>query len=139
MKIYHKKLFLSGVFMAALATVNGIADIVNHTVDINGIIWIIALYLFGLEAVIHSLSQKRIKQDKLEELDERNQLITLKSKSKAFGLTQIISFFLMFFLLAMGKVSNNQGFIIMGVGLAFVFVISMFTELFTYLYYESKN
>lgn len=139
MKIYNKKLFLSGVLIAVLATVNGIADVVNHTVDLNGIILIIALYLFGLGAIIHSLSQKRTKQDKLEELDERNQLITLKSKSKAFGLTQIISFCLMLLLLIMGKMSGDQGFITMGVGLAFVFVISMFTELFTYLYYESKN
>ena len=63
----------------------------------------------------------------------------LKSKSKSFQLTQIISFMLMLALLVMGKVSGYEGFITMGVGLAFAFAISMFSELFTYMYYESKN
>lgn len=74
------------------------------------------------------------KEDKLEELDERNRLIALKSKSKSFQLTQIISFMLMLALLVMGKVSGYEGFIAMGVGLAFAFAISMFSELFTYMY-----
>ena len=79
------------------------------------------------------------KEDKLEELDERNRLIALKSKSKSFRLTQIISCMRMLALLVMGKVSGYEGFIAMGVGLAFAFTISMFAEIFTYMYYESKN
>lgn len=41
----------------------------------------------------------------------------------------------------MGKVSSYEGSIAMGVGLAFAFAfaISMFAEIFTYMYYESKN
>ena len=46
---------------------------------------------------------------------------------------------LMLALLVMGKVSGYEGFIAMGVGLAFAFTISMFAEIFTYMYYESKN
>ena len=38
-----------------------------------------------------------------------------------------------------GKVSGYEGFIAIGVGLAFAFTISMFAEIFTYMYYESKN
>lgn len=139
MKIYNKKSFVSGIFMAALATVNLIADVVNKTVDINGVLLAGALYLFGFGAITRSLSRKLAMQDKLEELDERNQLIAYKSKSRAFSLSQAISFFLMLALLVIGKVSGDQGFIAMGVGLAFAFSISMFTELFTYMYYEEKN
>ena len=50
-----------------------------------------------------------------------------------------ISFALMLVLLVMGKVSGYEGFIAMGVGLAFAYTISMFAEIFTYMYYESKN
>ena len=75
----------------------------------------------------------------MEELDERNRLIELKSKSRSFRLTQIISFVLMLFLLVAGSVSGYDGLIGMGVGLAFSFAISMFAEVFTYMYYESKN
>lgn len=139
MKIYNKKVFASGIFMMALGLLNLITSIMRHDLDINSIILIVALFAMGFGSVIRSMSQRMAKEDKLEELDERNRLIELKSKSKSFRLTQIISFALMLVLLVMGKVSGYEGFITMGVGLAFAFSISMFAEIFTYMYYESKN
>ena len=139
MKIYNKKVFASGIFMMALGLLNLITSIVRHDLDINSIILIVALFAMGFGSVMRSMSQRMAKEDKLEELDERNRLIELKSKSKSFRLTQIISFVLMLVLLVMGKVSGYEGFIAMGVGLAFAFSISMFAEFFTYMYYESKN
>ena len=89
--------------------------------------------------VIRSLSRKYTREDKLDEMDERNQLIKLKSQSKSFQLTQSISFLLMLALLVMGKISGYDGFISMGVGIAFAFSISMLSEIFTFMYYEHKN
>ncbi len=139
MKIYNKKVFASGVFMVALGLLNLITSMMRQDFDINSIILIAALFVLGFGSIMRSISQRMAKEDKLEELDERNRLIALKSKSKSFRLTQIISFALMLALLVMGKVSGYEGFIAMGVGLAFAFAISMFTEIFTYMYYESKN
>ena len=139
MKIYNKKVFASGVFMAALGLLNLITSIMRKDLDINSIILIAALFVLGFGSIMRSMSQRITKEDKLEELDERNRLITLKSKSKSFQLTQMISFILMLVLLVMGKVFDYEGFIAMGVGLAFAFTISMFAEIFTYMYYESKN
>ena len=139
MKIYNKKVFASGVFMMALGLLNLITSIMRQDLDINSIILIVALFVLGFGSIMRSISQRMAKEDKLEELDERNRLIALKSRSKSFRLTQIISFMLMLALLVMGKVSGYEGFIAMGVGLAFAFAISMFTEIFTYMYYESKN
>lgn len=139
MKIYNRKKFAVGVLVILLATVNLLMDVVNQTADINGIILVTALYLFGFGAVLRSLSKKLTREDKLEELDERNQLIDLKSKSKAFVLAEVISFVLMLGLMVMGKVSGNTELIAMGVGLAFAVAILMLTELFTSMYYEEKN
>lgn len=139
MKIYNKKVFASGIFMAALGLLNLITSIMRKALDINSIILIAALFVLGFGSIMRSMSQRMTKEDKLEELDERNRLITLKSKSKSFQLTQMISFMLMLVLLVMGKVFDYEGFIAMGVGLAFAFTISMFAEIFTYMYYESKN
>lgn len=75
----------------------------------------------------------------MDKMDERNQLIELKSKSKAFRFTQTISFLLMLTFLIIGKISDYEGFLTMGIGLGFSFSISMFSEIFTYMYYESKN
>lgn len=139
MKIYNKKVFASGVFMVALGLLNLITSMMRQDFDINSIILIAALFVLGFGSIMRSISQRMAKEDKLEELDERNRLIALKSKSKSFRLTQIISFALMLALLVMWKVSGYEGFIAMGVGLAFAFAISMFTEIITYMYYESKN
>ena len=139
MKIYNKKVFASGIFMAALGLLNLITSIMRKALDINSIILIAALFVLGFGSIMRSMSQRMTKEDKLEEMDERNRLITLKSKSKSFQLTQMISFILMLVLLVMGKAFDYEGFIAMGVGLAFAFTISMFAEIFTYMYYESKN
>lgn len=125
--------------MIAIGTLNLIMDLINRTFEIKGIILIIALYFLGGGIIIRSLSRKYTQEEKLDEMDERNQLIKLKSKSKAFRLTQTISFLLMLALLVMGKISGYDGFISMGVGIAFAFSISMFTEIFSFMYYDHKN
>ncbi|MFQ9884872.1 MAG: hypothetical protein ACLRXW_01615 [Negativibacillus massiliensis] len=139
MKIYNKKSFAEGILMLALGSLTLIMDLINNTFEIKGAILTFALYFLGGGLIIRSLSLKFTKEDKLDKMDERNQLIELKSKSKAFRLTQTISFLLMLAFLIMGKISGYDGFIAMGIGLAFSFSISMFSEIFTYMYYESKN
>lgn len=119
MKIYNKKAFASGVFMTGLGVLNLAMDILNGSTDLNGIILVTLLFLFGFGTIMRSLSKRLTREDKLEALDERNQLIELKSKSQSFRLTQIISFLLMLVLLVMGKISGYKNFITMGVGLAF--------------------
>ena len=139
MKIYNKKKFAFGVGMTVLGTANLILDIVNNSLDVKSVIIILALFLFGIGDIMRSLSQKMSREDKVDELDERNQFIALKSKSKAFRLTQIISFILMVILLVAGKTTGYDGFIAIAVGLAFSFSISMFSEIFAYFHYETKN
>ncbi|MBS7225134.1 MAG: hypothetical protein KH050_07285 [Clostridiaceae bacterium] len=139
MRIYNRKKFAAGIGMVALGMVNFAMDLANKTVDGKGLLLAAALLLFGGGAIGRSLSQKMTREDRMEDLDERNRLIEWKSQSKAFRLTQSLSFSLMLALLVAGKVSGYEGFIAMGVGLAFACSISMFAEIFTYMYYESKN
>ena len=103
MKIYNKKIFVSGIFMVILGALNLVTSIVRNDLDISAIILIIALFAFGVGALIRSASQRMMREDKLEDLDERNRFIELKSKSKSFRITQSISFVLMILLLVMGK------------------------------------
>ncbi len=139
MKIYNKKAFAAGICMVGLAALNLTADLAGRTIDMNGIILVVFLLAFGISAVMRSLSKKLAGQDQLEKLDERNQLIEMKSKSKSFRLTQLISFLAMLALMVMGKVSGHRDFIMIGTGLALAFEISMFAEIFAYMYYEEKN
>lgn len=139
MKIYNRKKFAAGIGMVALGMINFAMDLANKTTDGKGVLLAAALLLFGGGAIRRSLSQRMTREDRMEDQDERNQLIEWKSQSKAFRLTQGLSFFLMLALLVAGKVSGYEGFIAMGVGLAFACSISRFAEIFTYMYYESKN
>ena len=139
MKIYNRKKFAAGIGMVALGMVNFAMDLANKTTDGKGVLLAVALLLFGGDAIRRSLSQRMTREDRMDDQDERNRLIEWKSQSKAFRLTQSLSFFLMLALLVAGKVSGYEGFIAMGVGLAFACSISRFAEIFTYMYYESKN
>lgn len=139
MKIYNKKLFASGMFMTALGGLNLAADITAGRIDAKGIVLIVLLCLFGISAIAHSLSKQRARKAKIEELDERNQLIAWKSRSKAFSLTQGISFLGTLLALIMGKVTGYDGLTGIGVGLALAFTVSIVAEFFTFLYCESKN
>lgn len=97
MKIYNKKTFVSGVFLIVLGVSTLIINILEKDVDVNIIILAVTLSAFGVSSVIRSISCKKTKEDKLDELDERNCLIKLKAQSKSFQITQIVSFVLMFF------------------------------------------
>lgn len=138
MKIHNKKTFIFGVFSLLLAALNIITFIMNKTFNIGWIVIIIVLLFTGTFSVIRDTAKKFADEDKLEAEDERNKFIDMKSKSKAFSITQILSFALMIIIFACGKIFDYNGFIYIGLGIAFVLSISMFSEMFSFLHYESK-
>lgn len=87
MKIYNKKTFMSGVFLIVLGVPTLIINILEKDVDVNIVILAVTLSAFGFSSVIRSISCKKTKEDKLDELDERNCLIKLKVQSKSFQIT----------------------------------------------------
>ena len=138
MKIYNKKKFGSGFICIVLGVLNFLACF-STGFDVSGMVITLALLFIGGGSVMRSFSRNMSREDKLDELDERNRLIDLKTKSRAFRLPQAICFGLMLLFLVMGKMSGEILLISAGVGLAFAYAVSMFTEIFTYLYYEKRN
>lgn len=138
MKIYNRKKFASGTLCILLGALLLVTSILRHG-NVSSLVLALVLLALGAGELARSLSKTWTKEDKLEEWDERNRLIDRKAKSRAFQLTQSISFVLMLAMMAMGKVSGSEGFIYIGVGLAFAWSVSMFSELFAHLYYEAKN
>lgn len=125
-----------GVLASALGLLN-LATGLWTKFDVESMIIVLFLLFFGANSIIHSFSQKLSREDKLEELDERNQLIELKTKSKSFRVTQGICFGLMLIFFVMAKVYSEKAFIGIGAGLGVANTIFIFTEFFTYLYYEA--
>ena len=105
MRIYNKKTFGFGIFALALGLLNIVAGVMTGF-DGKGVFLIVLLFLIGAGSLARSLSQKMSREDKLEERDERNQLIDMKSKSLAFRLTQGISFVLGLLFLVSGAVAR---------------------------------
>ena len=138
MKAYNKKTFAFGVFSTALGVLNAVTAALRGA-DAGDIVLIACLLFFGIGAMLRGTSKRLAREDRLEELDERNRLVELKSKSAAFRLTQAVCFGLMLALLVAGKVSGTQALIAIGVGLAFALSISMLAELGDYFYCEKRN
>ena len=138
MKAYNKKTFAFGVFSTALGALNAVTAALRG-VDAGDIVLIACLLFFGIGAMLRGTSKRLAREDRLEELDERNRLVELKSKSAAFRLTQAVCFGLMLALLVAGKVLGTQALIAIGVGLAFALSISMLAELGAYFYCEKRN
>ena len=138
MKAYNKKTFAFGVFSTALGVLNAVTAALRGA-DAGDIVLIACLLFFGIGAMLRGTSKRLAREDRLEELDERNRLVELKSKSAAFRLTQAVCFGLMLALLVAGKGSGTQALIAIGVGLAFALSISMLAELGAYFYCEKRN
>lgn len=143
MRIYNKKGLAWGVVWFILGSWLLVIRILRPEFflpeQIKHVVIALLLIVIGIGCVIRALSKRATRKEKLEELDERNQLINLRTKSKSFQLTQGICFCLMLAFFVMGKISGEDLFISIGLGLGFAYSISMFTELFTYFYYEKHN
>lgn len=107
MKIWYKKTFalgllflLLGLSLAAICFLEGFTLKNTILMALCGII--------GLPLLLRSLSREKSRQDQLDDLDERNRLVMLKSKSKSFILTQLVCAILMMLLLGVGAALRHQ-------------------------------
>lgn len=139
MKIYNKKKFASGVFLLLLGLLRFTPLFAGREWDVKSIFWTAVALLLGVSELVHSLSSRLTRQDKLEERDERNRLVDWKAKSMTLKITHAIYLVLGWIFAIIGVIREADIVVALGLGLLFTFPIGMFTELFTSIYYESKN
>ena len=139
MKIYNKKKFVSGVFLLLLGLFRFTPFFAGRGWDARDIFWTAVAFLLGVSELTHSLSYTLTKKDRLEDLDERNCLIDWKAKSMTLKIAQSIYLVLGGIFLLAGAVQQVDAAMALGLGLLLTFPIGMFTELFTSIYYESRN
>lgn len=141
MKIYHKRNFALGLFLGAM----GILLLAVSLPEIMAlqkrktVILIGLCLLLGSGLIARSLSPKLSREDRVEELDERNQLVRLKTGNRAFQVTQLICLALMSLLLILGKSEGEEPVVYAGLGFAGAFSVSVLAELFAGLYYEKRG
>ena len=139
MKIYHKRNFWAGLGMLALGILNLATALWRGRVEWSDWVLVLALVFLGGGFLLRGLSPKLAWEDKIEEQDERNVLVQLKTRTSAFRWARLVSFGLMLSLLIAGAVTGERLLLAVAVGLAFALTISFFAEFFAALYHEYKN
>lgn len=138
MKIYNKKNFWLGIQFIALAAGLLILGFLKG-LRLKNIAIMALCFMIGGSFLMRSLSKEISRKDRLDDMDERNRLIDLKSSSKANSITQAGSVILMGIFLGIGIASDADLMKGAGIGVAFCFTVSLWAEIFAKLYYEKKN
>lgn len=139
MKIYNKKQF----YFSCLWLVMGISIIVLALVEgdlnFNSIFGAVCGGILGINGLGRSLSQKRSQENKVEELDERNRLIELKSKRKAFQIMQFTLLSIGLFFTILSGVYKDMVLGVVGIVGMGMWTFSLVLDWLTFAYYETKN
>lgn len=141
MRIYNKKTFWWGMFYFYLSINWGIKLIgkalEGMQFDILVLIALCVLLGFtGLSDIRRGLSKKLSKADKLEELDERNRFILLKSNSKAYHITELGSGVMVAVFGGIGLAMDSAWLKGMALGALLCFLLSFFANMCAEIYYK---
>ena len=143
MKIYHKKNFAWGLFFTLMGIAFLILFFVQGAVRPKSVIFCALSLLIGPGLLLRSLDRRLSCQDKIDERDERNILVRLRTKSTAFSIVQGILMGVCV-LCTVGTLLNAdapEGQLVWG-GMVIVsgviWFVSLLTELLCGLHYEKK-
>ena len=136
MKIYHKKNFKFGLWALFLAALNLAVSMLRGNFDWKDGVLIVLLVCLGIGSLIRSTTERFAKEDKVEEQDERNQLVKLKSRNQAYLISQFLFLAPETALIAAGKLQGKEMLIYIGMGLMAAFFISLLSDFFTWIYYD---
>ena len=143
MKIYHKKNFATGLFFTLLGAAFIVLFLVRGNIEPKSVVFCVLSLLLGPGLLLRSFDKRLSLQDRVDELDERNILVKLRTKSTAFSIVQY-TLLGVCALCAVGAIAyqrNPEGQLVLGgmlVVSGVVWFISLLAELFCGLHYEKK-
>ena len=143
MKLYNKKGLVFGLFWTILGVSALVLELVrpsgNTAVFIRDIVLFSLLKLFGVRQVVRAFSRAATREDMLEERDERNRFIKLKTGSTMFKVAEVMLFlWTVASMVGYGFTRDDiwvMGVLVSGLTLGLLFII----ELFVGVHYENKE
>lgn len=143
MKLYNKKGLVFGLFWTILGVSALVLELVrpsgNTAVFIRDIVLFSLLILFGVRQVVRAFSRAATREDMLEERDERNRFIKLKTGSTMFKVAGVLLFlWTVASMVGYGFTRDDiwvMGVLVSGLTLGLLFII----ELFVGVHYENKE
>ena len=139
MKIYHKKNFKLGLWSLVLAALLLAAGLWRGNFDWKGGVLCALLAFLGGGNLIRSLSREMSREDKVEELDERNRLVKLKAQSQAYHISQFVFLCGASALCALGKWNGSMLWVGAGLGLMAAFLFALAADFITWVYYDEHT
>lgn len=137
MKIYNKSNYLLGLFFGLLGIAMLIVGIWQGF-DIKGSIIMILCLFFGIGIIIRSLSADMSREDKINELDERNNLVKMKSRSMAFIWSEGICFICLVVCMVGHSVIGEILSVPMTIAFGIMLFAMMLLDLVITIYYNRK-
>lgn len=133
--IYNKGKFLSGVLLLTMSPI-ALDTFLNGGVGVGFVSSMVVLFWAGANAVLRSMSLEESQKDIIEERDERNKLVILKTQAMSFQITQLVCLLLMCFFFLKGGYINKLDLDSAGVGAFACLLAAWAAEFFTRKYYE---
>lgn len=138
MKIYNRKKWYGGLLMLGIGVLNLVITVLRWDWDIGGIVLLVLLFAFGAGELYCSTSKQLSLEDKLEDLDERNRLVEMRAKSRAFDILSFLCFLLTAVFAVAGTIGNADEIIMMSGACGLLFFLSMIAEILSFSYYEKR-
>ena len=143
MKVYNKKGLAWGAFWTALGLFSlyrSIADPVDFLPrQIKHLVIAAVVLLLGITGFVRAFSKATTREDKIAELDERNQLVKLKYKARTFDIMFWITMAVMLLSLLVYLLTENLGWGFIFVTSGVLAGISVLVELIVFIYYERRS
>ena len=132
MKIYDKRRFFAAVILLLI----GVPNLLMLRHNSSGYEIILSLLLVGLGAfnLLLSFGIGLSRRDKLELMDERNQMILMRTAQTTLRITQLLIFPLIILLQWTNHPSESEW--APGAGLLFLFALSILVEFIAHRYYK---
>lgn len=143
MKLYNKKGLIAGLFWTVLGVSALILELArpsgNKAVFIRDVVLFSLLILFGVRQAVRAFSIRAAREDMVEERDERNRYIKLKTGSTMFKVAEALLFLWTLGCMAGYGFTRDDmwvmGVVVAGLTLGLLFII----ELFVGVHYENKE
>ncbi len=143
MKIYNKKGFIFGLIWTVLGVwllINSFIKSESITIElIKDIVLVLILLAVGITSVYRAFSKKATREDYIEQNDERNKLVKLKTKSRMLDL-MVFGIIILMIIGLIGYMATDNiawGFLFFGpcLLLAFYWIAYIVVN----IYYENKE
>ena len=137
MKIYNKSNFGWGLFLTAIGLAM-LATSIWTGFEVKGTILMAACLVLGATFLGRSLSHAMSREDKLAELDERNRLVKLRSKSAALTWSQWLCLALLILSRLPVGLFGREICAALTIAFGLMYLILFVTELIALAYFDRK-